>query len=131
MATDVESTGSLQRDGSKGGKAPQSIWKIKVRVRCSVCKKCGSDHPGVDCHGKPVECFACGKKGHRSFECRAKKRTSVDTKPVGSVGPWSGRKSRSGCNNGLSGDSIQDLCTKLGPRQGKIRSREADASGNR
>ncbi|XP_019170981.1 PREDICTED: uncharacterized protein LOC109166485 [Ipomoea nil] len=89
----AESTRSFQRDGSKGSKALQLIGKIKAKGRRSVCKKCGSDHPGVDCHGKPIECFACGKKGHRSFECRAKKRTSADTKLVGSVGPRSRRKS--------------------------------------
>ncbi|XP_019175782.1 PREDICTED: uncharacterized protein LOC109171106 [Ipomoea nil] len=68
LVTGSESTRSLQRDGSKSGKTPQPIRNNKAKGRHSGCKNCGSGHPGVDCHGKPVECFACGKKGHRSFE---------------------------------------------------------------
>ncbi|CAH9096140.1 unnamed protein product, partial [Cuscuta europaea] len=35
------------------------------------CQKCKRDHPGVDCDGRVVNCFTCGKMGHRAFECRS------------------------------------------------------------
>ncbi|XP_019189711.1 PREDICTED: uncharacterized protein LOC109184119 [Ipomoea nil] len=122
--TGVESTRSLQRDDSKGGKTPQPIRNNTAKGRRSVCKKCGSNHPGVDFLGKPVECFACDKKGHRSFECMSKRKTLANPKPVGSVRPQSGSKLRSRINGGQSGRSSQDSCAKLRPRRGKIRSRE-------
>nr|GMC71770.1 ORF I polyprotein [Ipomoea batatas] len=45
-----------------------------MKERHFYCKRCGKDHPGVDCIGMPVECFNCGKKGHRSFECQTSRR---------------------------------------------------------
>ena len=33
------------------------------------CRRCGKDHPGVDCMGKRIECRYCMKEGHRAFEC--------------------------------------------------------------
>nr|GMD29068.1 probable serine/threonine-protein kinase clkA [Ipomoea batatas] len=45
-----------------------------MKERHFHCKRCGKDHPSVDCIGMPVECFNCGKKGHRSFECQTSTR---------------------------------------------------------
>ncbi|XP_031120390.1 uncharacterized protein LOC116023532 [Ipomoea triloba] len=45
-----------------------------MKERHFHCKRCGKDHPGVDCIGMPVECFNCGKKGHHSFECQTSTR---------------------------------------------------------
>ncbi|XP_019188799.1 PREDICTED: uncharacterized protein LOC109183038 [Ipomoea nil] len=85
--TGAEPSRSLQRNDFKSGKTPPPIRNNKVKGKRSVCKKCGSGHPDMDCHGKLVECFACGKKGHRSFKCVPKRKTSASPKPAGSVRP--------------------------------------------
>nr|GMD28256.1 probable serine/threonine-protein kinase clkA [Ipomoea batatas] len=52
-----------------------------MKERHFHCKRCGKDHPGVDCIGMPVECFNCGKKGHRSFECQTSTREGTALEP--------------------------------------------------
>ena len=39
-------------------------------VRNYFYKICQKNHPVKDCHGNKVNCFKCGKAGHRAFECR-------------------------------------------------------------
>nr|GMD60449.1 protein FAR1-RELATED SEQUENCE 5-like [Ipomoea batatas] len=45
----------------------------KTSEKHCYCNGCGKNHPGMDCQGNVVECFKCGKKGHRAFACRAGK----------------------------------------------------------
>ncbi|XP_019155153.1 PREDICTED: uncharacterized protein LOC109152024 [Ipomoea nil] len=94
IVTGTESARSFQRNDLNGGKTPQPTRSNKTKGRHYVCKKCGSDHPGLDCHRKPAVCFACGKKGHRSFECMVKEKTSSKSNPTGSVRSQPGNKFR-------------------------------------
>ncbi|CAH9115625.1 unnamed protein product [Cuscuta europaea] len=57
------------------GLGPKQNHQSGTGDRHFHCWKCKRDHPGVDCDGKLVNCFNCGKMGHRSFECLSKLKT--------------------------------------------------------
>lgn len=89
------------------------------------CKKCGNDHPGVDCQGNLIKCYSCGMMGHRSFECQITKVGSPPSQHRGGrVGQHSGNQSkgRNG-NNGngnKSGGNHNSPGNPSGPQQGRI-----------
>ncbi|CAH9109328.1 unnamed protein product [Cuscuta europaea] len=58
------------------GQGPRQEQRYVPRDRHYHCKLCQRDHPGVDCDGKVVSCFTCGKRGHRAFECLNKGNAS-------------------------------------------------------
>ncbi|XP_019197086.1 PREDICTED: uncharacterized protein LOC109190942 [Ipomoea nil] len=118
--TNADPARSFQRNDFNGGKTPQPIGNNAAKGRHYDCKMCGNDHPDVDCHGRLVECFACSKKGHSSFECLVKSKTSSNPSPTGSVRPQSGGQFRSGSNDGGIGGNTKSLNVRLGPPQGKI-----------
>ena len=62
------SGGGVARPGVGQGPKPGG-----GKERHFYCKRCGRDHPGRDCDGHLVECFSCGLRGHRAFECISKK----------------------------------------------------------
>ncbi|XP_031120848.1 cold shock domain-containing protein 4-like [Ipomoea triloba] len=77
---------SFQQGGSShgGGSRPsfgQGSGGEGVRTRHFHCRRCGRDHPGRDCEGQLVECFSCGLRGHRAYECAAKKGGSSQSRP--------------------------------------------------
>ncbi|XP_031091997.1 uncharacterized protein LOC115996722 [Ipomoea triloba] len=96
-----------------------------MKERHFYCKRCGKDHPGVDCIGMPVECFNCGKKGHRSFECQTSRRE-------GSFRPSQSQektqqsgiqvKARNGVNmaNSNTESTSKAPTSRSGPQQGRI-----------
>ncbi|XP_031111972.1 uncharacterized protein LOC116015944 [Ipomoea triloba] len=96
-----------------------------MKERHFYCKRCGKDHPGVDCIGMPVECFNCGKKGHRSFECQTSRRE-------GSFRPSQSQektqqsgiqvKARNGGNmaNSNTESTSKAPTSRSGPQQGRI-----------
>ncbi|KAL9247614.1 hypothetical protein vseg_021029 [Gypsophila vaccaria] len=69
-----------------------------ARGRVFGCRRCSKNHLGRLCDGRPVVCFECGRKGHRSFECRQGRyacsrlgaSSFAPTASTGSVAPPSG-----------------------------------------
>ncbi|XP_031099729.1 uncharacterized protein LOC116003930 [Ipomoea triloba] len=115
------SQGEAIRDYQRTGMTSRG-W---MKERHFYCKRCGKDHPGVDCIGMPVECFNCGKKGHRSFECQTSRRE-------GSFRPSQSQektqqfgiqvKTKNGVNvaNSNTESTSKAPTSRSGPQQGRI-----------
>jgi len=68
--------GNAQRPGNANQNQNQRGQQYQAYPnRHYHCKACGQNHPGTDCSGNLVKCYACNKMGHRAFECMVKKPT--------------------------------------------------------
>lgn len=91
--------------GSKGGsgqgnRSQGSSSRDPNAERVYNCKRCGKNHPGVNCQGQKVHYFNYGKAGYRAYECFAKgsgNQQGQEPKSSGShhqVGGGSGQASK-------------------------------------
>lgn len=113
--------------GSPRGRSSQSFGRGRGReTRVYECKKCDENHPGKDCDGRLVDCYHCGKMGHRAFECYSKAQNTGGrgdsnrntTYSSGSVGQFDRSQNRGynrSSNNKVQGASGSQAATAPKP----------------
>ncbi|XP_019192768.1 PREDICTED: uncharacterized protein LOC109187077 [Ipomoea nil] len=52
---------------------PQSQGSTRVKSggkgKPFRCRRCGKENIGKDCQGNLLQCFKCGRRGHKAYEC--------------------------------------------------------------